>query len=89
MATIKTPKKTTKRPYKVEMMFNELKFRKQTDDIAKAIMELKPEQLYTDLYVVVTKGKDRMERHLNLRQGKTLFLSEDFLGIFINNLMLK
>lgn len=71
------------------MMFNELKFRKQTDDIAKAIMELKPEQLYTDLYVVVTKGKDRMERHLNLKQGKTLFISEDFLGIFINNLMLK
>lgn len=89
MAKIKTPKKTTKRPYKVEMMFNELKFRKQTDDIAKAIMELKPEQLYTDLYVVVTKGKDRMERHLNLKQGKTLFISEDFLGIFINNLMLK
>ena len=79
--------KPTPKPYKVEMVFNGSTFKKTTDDVAKTIVELKPDVLHTEVYVSVSKGKDTMERKLNLVQGKRLFLSEDFLSVFISNLM--
>lgn len=78
----------TKRPYKLTMIFNGMTFVKQTDDIAKAILSLKPDVLYTDIYITVKQGKEITERKLNLKQGKNLFVNEDYLPIFINNLLL-
>ncbi len=74
------------------MLFNGLKFKKRTNDIPEAILKLKPETLFTDLYVTVSKGKGKdkeiTERRLNLQQGKNLFINEDFLRVFTNNLLL-
>jgi len=75
--------------YSVEMLFNGLSFKKRTQDIAKTILSFKPETLYTEVYVIVKKGKDVTERRLNLKQGKNLFVNEDYLPIFINNLLLE
>lgn len=70
------------------MLFNGLKFVKRTNELAETILKLKPEILYTEVYVTVTKGTEVSERKLSLRQGKNLFINEDFLQIFINNLLL-
>lgn len=75
--------------YSVELLFNGLSFKKRTQDISKTILSFKPEVLYTDMFVIVKKGKDVTERHLNLKQGKNLFVNEDYLPIFINNLLLE
>lgn len=76
--------------YKLTMYFNGLVFNKQTDDIQKSILELKPEILYTEVYVSVrdNKTKEVTDRRLNLIQGKKLFRDETIMEIFINNLML-
>jgi len=86
MATKLEPKKKI---YSLEMLFNGLSFKKRTDDIARTILQFKPEVLYTEVYVIVKHGKDVTERRLNLRQGKNLFVNEDYLPIFINNLLLE
>lgn len=70
------------------MIFNGMTFTKQTADIAKSILSLKPDVLYTDIYITVKKGKELTERKLSLKQGKNLFVNEDYLPIFINNLLL-
>lgn len=74
--------------YKLEMLFNGHKFKKATDNIDEAIQKLKPEILYTDVYITASKNKDVSERRLNLTQGKNLFINEDFRQVFINNLLL-
>ncbi len=71
------------------MLFNGDTFKKKTDDIAKTILDLKPEQLHTEVYITVKSGKEyAQERRLNLIQGKKLFINEDFMDVFISNLML-
>lgn len=73
------------------MLFNGLSFIKQTDDITKTILELAPEVLYTEVFIIVrnNKTKEVTDRRLSLMQGKKLFLSETHLEIFINNLLLE
>lgn len=89
MAVAKKKKIVAKsKPFKLEMLFNGLKFTKRTDNIEETILALKPDVLYTEVYVIVTKGKDVIDRKLNLTQGKRLFLVDDFRTVFINNLLL-
>lgn len=71
------------------MFFNGLKFKKNTDDLELAIVEMKPEALHTEVYVNVTKGKDLIERRLNLIQGRNLFINEDFRQVFLSNLLIQ
>lgn len=81
----KTTKKRASYKYRITMQFNGMTFKKSTNDIKATILALKPELLFTDIYVTVNKDIDRK---LNLVQGKRLFMSEDSLDIFINNLLL-
>lgn len=83
-------KKTTRKPkkFKLEMLFNGKKFSKRTDNIEESILSLKPDVLYTEVYVIVTNNKELTERKLNLIQGKRLFLVDEFRTVFINNLLL-
>lgn len=74
--------------YAVQMLFNGEKFTKQTDNLGETFVSLKPEQLHTDMFVIVKKGEAVMERHLNLIEGKMLFANPDYREIFINNLLL-
>lgn len=64
--------------------------KKRTDNIKDAILSLKPEVLYTEMYAIIQKvgSKEKTERRLSLTQGKQLFNNEDFLNAFINNLLL-
>ena len=85
----KTPKKTVvKKLYTLEMIFNGLKKSVETNDIKKAILKLKPEILYTEIYIKIKKGDYTFERRLNLKQGKNLFINEDFLNVFVTNLLI-
>lgn len=81
---VKTPKQ-----FKVEAQFNGLKFNKKGTDLRKVIMSLKPEILYTEMYITVKKGEQVSERRLNLIQGKRMFLDDIRLEVFINNLLLQ
>lgn len=76
--------------YNLTLLLNGLTIKKRTENIKDAILSLSPEVLYTEIYVIVSKvgSKDKIERRLNLTQGKKLFNNEDFLDAFINNLLL-
>lgn len=67
---------------------NGLEYNKRSADIGKAILSVKPEVLYTEVYVVIGKKGNTIERRLNLIQGRKLFMNDDFLEIFINNLLI-
>lgn len=73
--------------YKIAVQFNGLTFKKRTDDIEKTILALKPEALHTEVYITIQKGHDLMERRLDLRQGRNLFINDDFRQVFLSNLI--
>lgn len=85
----KTNKKVKKisEPYMLEMIFNGVTFSRNTFDLKRAIIALKPEQLLTESYIIITKGDALFERKLTLVQGRKLFNDEQNLDIFINNLL--
>lgn len=88
MAKTKAVRKRTPKKYELEMLFNGEKYKKSTDNIPEAILSFKPEFLHTELYVIVKEGKEVTDRRLNLVQGRKLFMNDDFLEVFINNLLL-
>lgn len=76
--------------YNLKLIFNEQTFIKRTSNIKETILSLAPEQVYTELYLIVSPvgSKDLTERHLDLQKAKNLFRNETYLDIFINNLLL-
>lgn len=76
--------------YNVKVIFNEKEHTKRTPDIKGAILSLKPEIVYTESYFIISPvgSKELTERHLNLANTKKLFRDEQYLDIFINNLLL-
>jgi hypothetical protein len=74
--------------YNLTLSFNGLTFKKRTDNLAGAILALKPEILYTEVYASTSRigSKNKIEKRLSLFDGKKLFLNEDFLKVFVNNL---
>lgn len=76
--------------YTITLLLNGETKQKRSEDIKDAILSLKPEVLYTEMYVTVNKvgSKNKTERRLSLIQGKKLFNNEDFLDVFISNLLL-
>ncbi len=85
---MKTKAAPKKKLYKLKMLVNGLEFKKNTDNLDETILKLKPEMVYTEAYITVSKGKEVSERRLNLRQAKNLFINENFRQVFINNLLL-
>ena len=75
----------------LSIQFNGETFTKSVTDktLKKVILSLKPDWLHTDMFITLKKDLDIRERHLNLKQGKQLFNDNDFLDVFILNLMLK
>ena len=70
------------------MTFNGENHEIETKDLKDAILSLKPNVLFTETYITVTKGEFTRERLLNLKQGKRLFASDNSLEIFLINLFL-
>lgn len=86
--TQKTIKKADKpKAYAIEMFFNGAFFNAETDNLAETILSLKPEVLYTEIFITITKGEYVFDRKLTLTQGKRLFLSEEFMEVFISNIL--
>lgn len=59
----------------------------RTDDIANAIMAMKPELPKTTLVIRVTKGKVIRDRLLQLQEAKRLYSNEITMEMFIKNLL--
>ncbi len=88
----KKPTQTTKKAdkpkdYKIEMFFNGAFFNAETDNVEEAIRALKPETLYTEIFITITKGEYVLDRRLTLTQGKRLFLNDEFMEVFISNIL--
>lgn len=75
----------------LSFQFNGETFTKSVTEktLKKAILSFKPDWLHTDIFINLTKGEDVRERHLSLLQGKKLFNNEDFLDVFVLNLLIK
>jgi len=78
----------SKKTYTGTFNFNGKELVVEGSNIEELIMEVKPDFLHTEMFIAIQKGKDQMDRHLDLLKGKKLFADETFRGIFINNLML-
>lgn len=75
--------------YNLTLLFNGETKKKRTENIKDTILSLKPEVLYTEVYVILSEvgSKNKTERRLSLRQGKQLFNSDSFFDVFIINLL--
>lgn len=74
--------------YNLKMTLNGETHEVSTDNLREAILSLKPEVLFTEVYMTITKGDFTRDRHLSLKQGKQLFASDTALEIFLINLFL-
>lgn len=83
----KTPSKS--KLYRLEAHFNGLKFRKNTNDISETIKLLKPDILYTEMYIIIKKGKDTLEKKFTLFEGRKLFNNDMHREIFMNDVNLQ
>lgn len=86
-ASAKVSRSTKPKKYKLEMFFNGQRFDTETDNIREAILSFKPDSLYTEVFISIIRGEHIMDRKLNLRQGKNLFINNDFMEVFISNLL--
>ena len=84
-----TSTENKKKAYSIKFLFNGEQYNKRTNDINQTILDIAPDILYTEMYVIVKKGNVTMERKLNLGQGKRLFRDDVVREVFINNLLLK
>ena len=73
--------------YTIWMKFNDQEHTIQSDDVASAILSVKPEFLFTELYMTIKADNMSLEREFTLVQGKRLFNNEDNLEIFTSNLL--
>jgi hypothetical protein len=80
---------TTPEKYSLTFKINGETKKKRTDDISKALDDVRPPLVLTEMYVTVKKGKHLIERKLNLIQARKLFADSTAREIFINNLMLE
>lgn len=74
--------------YKLELVINGEKKVIKTDNLKESILKLKPDQVFTEMYITITKGEAMFEKKFNLIQARKFFNDDMFLDIFINNLML-
>jgi len=73
--------------YTIWIKFNDQEYTIQSDDVASAILSVKPEFLFTELYMTIKADDMTLEREFTLVQGKRLFNNEDNLEIFTSNLL--
>ena len=73
--------------YTIWMKFNDEEHTIQADDVASAILSVRPEFLYTEMYMKIVADNMSLEREFTLVQGKRLFNNEDNLEIFTSNLL--
>jgi hypothetical protein len=85
-------KKIAEKPYKLTIQVNGLVFSKRPKDLfllKKAIQAIKPEIVYTEMFIDIIKGDYSFNRRFNLVQTKKIFNNEDMLDILILNNILQ
>lgn len=80
------PKTTPKHLYTVTAKFNDEEKTVKGDDLNALLLELKPEQLYTDMFLTVVKGEATHERYLSLIQARMMFSDDLTREILINKI---
>ncbi len=78
----------TKPTYSLTVLMNGEKINKRTQDLDATLASLKPVWLHTEVYVIVKKGKQTVERRLTLVNAKRVFNNDVVRQVFINNLLL-
>lgn len=79
----------TKKKYSLQLKVNHETHKKQTDNLEEGIVWLKPDVVYTEMYLTAQAGEQVAERKLTLVQARKLFADKAFRQIFINNLLLQ
>jgi len=82
------PEKSKPKKFSLKMLFNGLEFETETDDLEEAVLSFKPDQLYTEVFVIAKRGEAISERRWKLQEGKNVFRDADVRHIFCNNLLL-
>lgn len=82
-----TKEKTPKQKYEVILKFNDEEFKIKTDNLVQAITAIKPEVLYTELYITISDGQSEFQKRFNLIQGKRLFASDEMMDVFISTML--
>ncbi len=83
-----TKDQEVQKKYSIEMFFNGLEFKAESDSLEDAVLSLKPEQLHTEVFINATDGKTTSERRWKLIDAKRVFSDKDVRHIFVNNLLL-
>lgn len=86
--TAKKVEKKAKKDYLLEVVMNNESYKVETDDLNQALVDLKPEQLLSEVFVKVTKGEATCERRLSLVEAKRVFQVEVNREVFVNNLLI-
>lgn len=73
----------------IEFNYNNEIFKRvlnKKQDIRKALLKMRPEELFTELYVSVKEDGNNFEKRYNLKEGKRLYLDEVSLDILVNSI---
>jgi len=73
--------------YTLELTFNGETFTKNTDDLKKAFMSMKPEFVHTEGYITISKGDAVFQRKLDLVKLRKLFANPEELDMFVDTLL--
>jgi hypothetical protein len=79
----KTPKR-----FSVTAIINGNTFSKKTDNVEATLLELQPEQVFSEMYVTVQHKEGVSERRLTALNAKKFYQDEVFRQVFMNNLLL-
>lgn len=73
--------------YSLIISMNGEVFKSKTDDLKKELQKFKPEEVFTEVYITITKGSADFTRRLALPDAKKLFRDEQLQDIFLANLL--
>lgn len=79
--------KEVEQKYRVTLQFNGEEFDIKTNNLIEAITAIKPEILYTELYITISDGQNEFQKRFNLVQGKRLFASDEMMDVFISTML--
>lgn len=80
---------SSKKTYRIEVEMNDKVFKVETDDLAEAILALKPEVLKTKVIFRIWKGDLLCQRMAFVTKGRLIFGKQIMLDVFIKQLIFK
>lgn len=73
--------------YTLSISMNGEVFLRKTNNIKEELQKFTPEQVFTEVYINITKGMADFTRRLTLPNAKRLFRDQEYQEIFLNNLL--